>query len=94
MIEPVDPVVEPTPISQQLQVLEAHAIDKGKGEYIPTLKKKPTPSKKLKGIVIGGPATPPTLISEEEDAILRGNDIISPSSGEPLEEMTKEDNWL
>lgn len=76
MIEPAEPGVEPTPISQYLQVLGASMIDKGNEEYIPTPKKKSAPSMKPRGIIIGAPAVHSALISEKEEPGLRGNGII------------------
>lgn len=45
---------------------------------------------KPKGIVIGSPTASPTLISEEE-SILRGDDIISPTADVLVKEMIAEE---
>lgn len=67
-------------------------FDKRKGVYIPTSKKKATPPKKPKEIVIGAYAAPPTLTSEE-DSILRGDDIISLPTNVPVEEMIEDEQF-
>lgn len=55
MIELAEFAVEPTPISQYLQVSGVLVIDKGNGEYIPTPKKTSAPPMKPRGIAIGAP---------------------------------------
>lgn len=64
---------------------EAPAIDKGKGTYIPTAKKKFIPPMSPERIVSGAPVALTTFLSEEEGPTLRGDDIITPFAGMPVE---------
>lgn len=68
------------------------AVDKGKGVFIPSPKKKFAPPTKSKGIVIGAATNPAALISkEEEEHALRGNDITLLPANVPMEKVSEEE---
>lgn len=69
MEERVEPAEEAAPFFQNILVLETSAADKGKGKevFALTKKKKPIPSIRSRGVVIGSSAAPasPAHVLEE-----------------------------
>lgn len=71
-------------------MLRVPTINKRKGTYIRTPKKKTTPLTKSKRIVIVAPTAPTPFTFEEEEPMSGGADIIALPSDVPVEGLNEE----
>lgn len=77
--------------SHHSQASRGPAVDKGKGIYIPSPKKKSAPPTKPKWITIGALVVSTTLIPKHEEPALRENDIITLSVKVHVGKLTEEE---